>query len=467
MIAGCAPGYSGISRCRQKHRRRSASRSALPSLHPTSGEEGMGGVATLAWHKCPIAGSGYGLALLLLASVCSAPAAALSPDQTARVLAGMDVDTAELSPASQRILPAYARDVSAAWSSYVHRIGQPMRAWARRELPDTGGATIFYRFSGPDFATVAQLYPDAGRYVLVADQPACAPPALARLAPGEVATYLGRFREGWRRFASTGFFLTQELNADAGRTEHRLGVTALLMAFAALEGFEVTEVQPIRITEDGAQLELRPGDDRSCRTWDSVRLTLARDGLAVRCRCAGFSAVPRAADSDAGGPCTTRARARKGSPAQGVRQREQPGGAVRALRRGDARAHLRGDRSGSGRRSDCGRVAHRFRRRRAARHRVRCCLRQHRLRRDLARDRTPRRAIPALAAGGAGARRRAGGHTAASRAARPRRPAPCGDPPDGGEPVRSSVFRDDRFAGCEKTGGSRPVGRFRCPAFQD
>jgi len=218
------------------------------------------------------------LAMLLLATICPASAVELSAGETARILAGIDAEAVALPPAARRSLPAYAQDVSASWRSYEQRIGRPMRSWASRELPDARGATIFYPFSGPDFATVAQLYPHARRYVLVADQPACAPPALAEQAPQDVAAYLARFGEGWRRFATLGFFLTRELNADASRTERRVGVTPLLMAFAALLGFEVTDVQPIRIGAGHDGLEPRPAGDRTCRTWESVRLGLARDG---------------------------------------------------------------------------------------------------------------------------------------------------------------------------------------------
>lgn len=218
------------------------------------------------------------IALLPPAIACAASAAGLPPGETARILAGMDANPAGLAPAALHVLPAYSKDVSTSWETYVQRIGKPMRAWAQSELPAARGATVFYPFSGPDFATVAQLYPDAARYVLVADQPACPPPALERMAPPALAAYLARFREGWRRFAVMGFFLTRELNADASRTEHRVGVTALLMAFAARQGFEVTGVQPVRIAAAGARLEPQPGDDRSCHAWESVRLTLARDG---------------------------------------------------------------------------------------------------------------------------------------------------------------------------------------------
>ena len=61
----------------------------------------------------------------------------------------------------------YAQAVQQNWQQYQTQIGAPMARWASRELPAFDG-TVFYPFSGPDFATVSQLFPNAKRYVLVA-----------------------------------------------------------------------------------------------------------------------------------------------------------------------------------------------------------------------------------------------------------------------------------------------------------
>ena len=147
----------------------------------------MGGVAArfcTGLRRCALASVPlFALAGLLFAPVCPAVAAGLSPDQTARILAGLEASPVGLHPASARLVPEYSRLVSASWSAYTRRIGNPMRDWARRELPNGHGTTIFYPFSGPDFATLAQLYPDATRYVLVAIQSAGAPPALGEQSP--------------------------------------------------------------------------------------------------------------------------------------------------------------------------------------------------------------------------------------------------------------------------------------------
>ncbi len=197
---------------------------------------------------------------LALALACSAaPARGASPDETARALAGLD-------PAPG--LELHARAVTERWDDYERRIGRPMREWARAELGGAAGATVFYPFSGPDFPTVAHLHPDAAKFVLVAAQAARPPPG--RLAPESLAA----FRRAWEKFARSGFFNTVDLDRD--RDGGGLGPGALLMAFAARLGYEVVAVEPVRLA--GPELEPHPGDRAQAATWDSVRLTLARDG---------------------------------------------------------------------------------------------------------------------------------------------------------------------------------------------
>ncbi len=204
-------------------------------------------------------------ALALAATLCSASAAALPANETARVLGGLD---------SAPAFAQHARAVADRWEDYERRIGRPMREWADAELAAAPGATVFYPFSGPDFPTVARLYPDAARFVLVAAQRAEPPPVLDGRSPETLAG----LRRGLEKFARSGFFNTKDLDASAAR----LGATAFLMAFAARLGYEVAAVEPVRLSAGGADLEPHPGDRARRDTWDSVRLTLVRDGRTVQ-----------------------------------------------------------------------------------------------------------------------------------------------------------------------------------------
>jgi hypothetical protein len=206
---------------------------------------------------------------------------ALEPAETARILAGLEPAPAGLSPLARPMIEPYARAVSERWQDYQRHIGEPMRAWARSEIGDAAGGRVFYPLSGPDFITVQQLYPDAAHFVLVALQHADPPPPLEHYSPRELSEFLRRFRLGWERFARLGFFRTPDLDADAEESGIRIGVTAPLMAFAARAGYEIVSVDPVRVSPDGADLEPRAGGRSARGTWESVRLTLAKEGRAV------------------------------------------------------------------------------------------------------------------------------------------------------------------------------------------
>ena len=61
----------------------------------------------------------------------------------------------------------YTQEVQNNWAEYTQKIGVPMENWAKQHINDSAD-TIFYPFSGPDFTTVYQLFPEAKRYVMVA-----------------------------------------------------------------------------------------------------------------------------------------------------------------------------------------------------------------------------------------------------------------------------------------------------------
>ena len=219
--------------------------------------------------------------LLLLFLPFSATVEALEAEATGQLLAGLTT----APPPGVRIpaatLQEYARSASSRWVDYERHIGAPMQKWALGELHQTKGGVVFYPFSGPDFATVYHLYPEAGRYVLVALQRAQPLPSFEKASAAEIETFLSRFGEAWKQFAQIGFFRTNDLDDDAKQAGMRIGITAPLAAFATRTRFRIAAVAPMRINAEGTDLEAHPGDRADPATWDSVRLSLERDGRKV------------------------------------------------------------------------------------------------------------------------------------------------------------------------------------------
>lgn len=160
-----------------------------------------------------------------------------------------------------------------AWSKYEKRIGTPLAAWAEHEIGYRGNGTVFYPFSGPDFLTVARMFPGAERYVLVAIQNARPPVQPDRMPPDLRQKFDTKLGMAWERFGALGFFRTEDLDDDQRDTTTRLGVTTILMAFAARMGYEVQAVEPLEFSpEKGEWMPVREGK------WRSVRLLLRKDG---------------------------------------------------------------------------------------------------------------------------------------------------------------------------------------------
>jgi hypothetical protein len=165
----------------------------------------------------------------------------------------------------------YRKAVGRAWRSYHKRIGAPAATWAKAELGAVGG-TVFYPFSGPDLVTATTLFSDADHYVLVAIQSAHAPVNPAALDVEARRAFFDKFQVEWQRYGILGFFRTLDLDEDAQDNVARLGVTPILMAFAARMGYQVRAVEPLVF--DVIQGEYVVPESRPKRAWRSVRLSL-------------------------------------------------------------------------------------------------------------------------------------------------------------------------------------------------
>lgn len=222
-------------------------------------------------------------ATLLVFALCTQVGAFASSESTdsgklARAYAGF-AQKAGAEKSALDVGAANRKSVSAAWEQYQKKIGEPATAWAKTEVRYAGGSTVFYPFSGPDLVTVATLYPGARRYVLVAIQGARAPFDPGSLPDSRRQAFFDKFAGEWQKFSRLGFFRTDDLDDDAQDKRLRIGVTPILMAFATRLGYEVVGATPIALDADSGDYAA-VGSDKGA-AWNSVRLTLMRDGKEV------------------------------------------------------------------------------------------------------------------------------------------------------------------------------------------
>lgn len=169
--------------------------------------------------------------------------------------------------------PVYADAVKTNWDLYTQKIGVPMSDWAKQQVPMTSD-TVFYPFSGPDFTTVHQLFPNAKRYVMVAMQTAGRPLDLAALTATTTDPNLDLLTSAWKHYGTHGFFVTEYLDKYLYSTQARIGASTFLSTFLTLHGFRVDRVVPIQVLPNGEVEELSPDSEK----WRSVRFNASKDG---------------------------------------------------------------------------------------------------------------------------------------------------------------------------------------------
>jgi len=216
------------------------------------------------------------LCTLVSVSVTQAQASNTSPPQTVPASQGHYLVGSHPRPEVFPFLTADNKKLAdESWAIYQKNHGHLMTEWAKTEIKFSSTGTVFYPFSGPDFVTVNQLYPDADRYVMVAMQSAGEPAQLAPMSPERAQHFQTKFLREWKRFAYNAFFITAELEADRFAKSAHIGITTILITFALYSGYDVAELYPIAYDSASGQFL------KSAGPWNSVRLVLKKNGKTV------------------------------------------------------------------------------------------------------------------------------------------------------------------------------------------
>ncbi len=188
---------------------------------------------------------------VLILAGAAAPAETASPDDTARLLAG-------LSPPAQSPLAPLVREPSwqthakyfdAAWRRLDERQLSKIRAWSAKELPDRR-PVMFYMFSGPDFLYADTFFGNAPTYVLSGLEPVGLIPDLTNLPRGAVGRELRDLEGSLNSVLNFSFFITKKMKTQL--TGGRLtGTLPLLYVFLARSGKTISDVSLVTLEADG------------------------------------------------------------------------------------------------------------------------------------------------------------------------------------------------------------------------
>jgi hypothetical protein len=161
------------------------------------------------------------------------------------------------------------------WDQYSKAMGEPMKVWAATEVQNDQ-KTVFYPFSGPDFTTLYQLFPNQDHYIMSALQPAEKLIDLGALQPKSAGQTIEVLSSAWKSFGHDGFFVTEYLYKYLSTNQVRIGATSLIATFLNLQNFSIQKIVPIQVTQQGQIEELKETE-----RWNSVRFYLKKDGRPV------------------------------------------------------------------------------------------------------------------------------------------------------------------------------------------
>lgn len=196
-------------------------------------------------------------------------------DEAARLLTGRELQDGVPTNLDEKDWREFSELATSNWNRYDNAIGKPMMRWAKTEVstPDTH---VFYPFSGPDFTTLFQLFPNKEHYVMTAMQRGEQLIDLRKLFHSAGSQTLEVMGSAWNSFGHDGFFVTEYLFKYLSTNRVKIGATSLIAAFLNLHGFSIQDIVPIQINANGNIEELSKND-----SWDSVRFFLTKDGKNV------------------------------------------------------------------------------------------------------------------------------------------------------------------------------------------
>jgi hypothetical protein len=196
--------------------------------------------------------------LLLVTAAPALGADTVSPNDTARFLAG-------LPPAADSPLAALTKETG--WQQHANTFNATfdkvektqisrVRAWSASHLNDPK-STLFYMFSGPDFLYANAFFPKAKTYVLAGLEPAGSIPDLTKLR--SLGSDLNQLRNSLRWILQYSYFITSQMSSDL-RRGRLTGTLPVLFVFMARSGKTVRDVSYVKLDENGT---LQPDPDTS------------------------------------------------------------------------------------------------------------------------------------------------------------------------------------------------------------
>ncbi|MBN2729516.1 MAG: hypothetical protein JXR53_09865 [Bacteroidales bacterium] len=227
-------------------------------------------------------------------------------DDIARYVAGLPVsDSSELKEYTDKDgWKSYAADLDQNWENFQTSKLDVMKPWIDKELGEINNSTetVFYPFSGPDFAYMYTFLPKAESYYMIALEPVGIIPNISKI--NNSASFFGAMNNAIRDNLNLSFYITKSMKSQMNNEQIK-GTLPVLLFFMARMDLHIQNICPATISKDG---ELVVSETENMKTADKkftngVEITFIKPGenklskvyyLSVSIRNDGFEALPEA-----------------------------------------------------------------------------------------------------------------------------------------------------------------------------
>jgi hypothetical protein len=167
----------------------------------------------------------------------------------------------------------YAKELDKLFANANSLRLEKMKSWTSTEIKkDQITTTVFYPFSGPDFLNANIFYPDADRYIMIAQEPIGHLPDICSMHPDSVKSYLNSINNSMKDIFKRSYFITSKMNDDLKKTKVN-GTVPLLSLFIKRTGHQIVSIQKIAV-DSGGYLQILDSLKTKSKIVQGVRIDI-------------------------------------------------------------------------------------------------------------------------------------------------------------------------------------------------
>lgn len=178
--------------------------------------------------------------------------------ELANVIAGKGATNADFlsDVTTSKAYETHKAAMTTTWGRYRFSDVDVIRRWSKENFQQKVD-TVFYPFGGPDFNYLSSFFPDCRFSILVGLEGVGKLPFIDKVSKARYSDVLTGMRAIISSNVGLSYFHTT-LNFEADLDPYLKGTMPVIMMYAALHGYEVITINPVKIEQDGTLAYVHP-----------------------------------------------------------------------------------------------------------------------------------------------------------------------------------------------------------------